>query len=190
MTVERGIVLEIYLSGEHCGELKISRDGLMAVFEADCQIEGSGIFRLYVFEGNRELYLGILEPLAGVWKLRRSISGSKMRQVGVTDPDRAVCLPPGVTVEAFTAGLRPSWREVETLSGYITSDLTDGTDLNSAGVLIKEDDDETLLAFPAAEHEPFNLEPLFCFAEIAEIAGKHYAVFKLNTKGDSVTPKY
>lgn len=180
--------MEIFLNGEKCGLLNISKDGLMTVFEADCDLQGDGIYRLYVFQGKQELYLGILEPSAGVWKLRRSISGSQLRYNGVTQPDTAVCLPPGITLESFVAGRENGWESAGDITAYITDELAKAADIHASAALVKKDGDEVLLAFPAAEHEPFNLEPIFCFAEITDIGGRNYAVFRLDNAGQPQMP--
>ena len=86
------------------------------------------------------------------------------------------------------SGRDNGWRYAGDISKYITEDILKNTDINGAGTLVKDEDGAVLLAFPAAEHEPFNLEPLFCFAEICDIAGRDYAVFRLDGKGDPIMP--
>ena len=74
--------MEIYpiiISGEKCGELRVHRDGLFTVIEADMD-SVEGIVRLSVYGGGREGSLGIPAPKGGRLYIRRRLSAAEMRK--------------------------------------------------------------------------------------------------------------
>lgn len=174
--------LNIYMGGEPCGELEIHTDGLLTVFNADCRLEGDGIFRVYAFSGDSQLYLGILEPSAGVWKLRRSFTRDALRRADYEGCDKVICLREGEKLP------EDSWDQVKDASFFVEDNELKEEVKDQRGVLTRVEKGVRLLAFPAEGTEPFNLEPLFIFAEIKEIKGKPYAVFRFNTEGDPAIP--
>lgn len=91
----------ILADGRLLGEMKISREGPMTVFDADCRM-CDGIIRLSVYGGGREGYLGVMMPAEGRLRLHKSLSRNAMRSM--PDPIEEVGISGGAKVsvqEAF-----------------------------------------------------------------------------------------
>lgn len=67
----------ILIDGEERGTLTVMKSGLMTVFEAECEDTG-GVLRLSVYGGS-EGYLGVMAPVEGVLKLKKSMSRSALK---------------------------------------------------------------------------------------------------------------
>ena len=77
-----GLIMEelypVVIDGRLVGEMKIYKEGLMTVFDADlCMCEG--ILRLSAYGGGGEGYIGVLAPMEERLRLRKSLSPSAMR---------------------------------------------------------------------------------------------------------------
>jgi hypothetical protein len=67
--------IPVYLNGEAAGMLRVSREGLYTVIEAEAPGQG-GLVRLWVHGGGKSAYLGVMQPVDGGLSLRRRCSRS------------------------------------------------------------------------------------------------------------------
>lgn len=67
--------IPVYLNGEAAGTLRVSREGLYTVLEAEAPGQG-GLVRLWVHGGGKSAYLGVMQPVDGGLSLRRRCSRS------------------------------------------------------------------------------------------------------------------
>jgi len=68
----------IVIDGKLVGEMKIYKEGMMTVFEADCRM-CEGILRLSAYGSGGEGYIGVLAPRGERLCLRKSFSPNAMR---------------------------------------------------------------------------------------------------------------
>ena len=65
--------IPVYLNGEAAGTLRVSREGLYTVLEAEVPGQ-DGPVRLWVHGGGKSAYLGVMQPVGGGLSLRRRCS--------------------------------------------------------------------------------------------------------------------
>ena len=65
--------LPLYLSGRPAGTLQVRRQGLYTLFTAQLPPR-PGLTRLYLHGGGESRLLGLMEPAAGMLRLRRKLS--------------------------------------------------------------------------------------------------------------------
>lgn len=68
----------ILSEGALVGELTVTREGLMTVFDANCRM-ADGIVRLSVYGAGNEGYLGVMAPSEGRLRLRKVLSPNAMK---------------------------------------------------------------------------------------------------------------
>ena len=78
--------LEITAAGEPVGRFRMSKNGLYQDCEAVCTPKHEGIFRLYVWNGDDCVCLGVPVPEGGAFVLRRRVSSAGLPFL----PERAV----------------------------------------------------------------------------------------------------
>ena len=69
--------LPIRIGGKKAGELCVEKEGPWTVFTARCRDDGR-LFRLSVYGGGREGYLGVMIPEKGELRLRKKLSRADM----------------------------------------------------------------------------------------------------------------
>ena len=77
-----GIFMEVpvLIDGREAGRLRIARDGLYTVLEAELPGRAGEIVRLWVHGGEKSAYLGVMQPWSrGLW-LRRRLSRAELRE--------------------------------------------------------------------------------------------------------------
>lgn len=155
--------MEIYpimISGEQCGELRVHREGLFTVFEADMD-RVEGIVRLSVFGGGHEGNLGIPAPKDGRLYMKRRLSAAEMRdypqKIEYAAPSGEIPVPkPEPLQEASPA--EPEYKS--DLLWFSTPD----------GVLVSFDGTRNLVAVPSdAPGAPSGIKRI--------IGGREYVIF-------------
>lgn len=74
----------IFINGESCGRLEMQQDGLYTLFEAIVPQLSDEIIKLWLWSGEKGMYLGTMLPQGGVMYLRRKIS---RRELSVNSTD-------------------------------------------------------------------------------------------------------
>lgn len=67
----------LYIAGEKRGKLRVYKDGLMTVFDAQCD-KAEGLIKLYAFGNGGKAYLGTMQPKGDGLRLVRRLSRSAM----------------------------------------------------------------------------------------------------------------
>ncbi len=73
----------VYIDGTQCGSLRVYPEGLMTVFDAECQC-GERLVRLCVFGGGKSAALGVMQPEKGRMRLVKKFSRAQMRTLPQT----------------------------------------------------------------------------------------------------------
>lgn len=68
----------VIINGESCGEMSVSRDGLMTIFHVTMELR-EGVTRLSVYGDGAEGYLGVAMPENGELHLRKAVSAAGLR---------------------------------------------------------------------------------------------------------------
>lgn len=68
----------VYIEGTPCGSLRVYTEGLMTVFDAECQC-GEKLVRLRIFGGGKSSALGVMQPEKGRLHLVKKFSRSQMQ---------------------------------------------------------------------------------------------------------------
>ncbi|MDL2300245.1 hypothetical protein LJC01_01210 [Clostridiaceae bacterium OttesenSCG-928-D20] len=68
----------IYHNSKIIGELRLREEGLLSVFEGECENIGE-LFRLSVYGGGREGYIGVMLPSDDKFSIKKSLTKSEMR---------------------------------------------------------------------------------------------------------------
>lgn len=74
--------IPIYEQGELRGQLKVNRQGLRTIFQADCPAWDSGIKKVWLRGERGSLLLGTLVPEGNRLRLGRTISNAMLRERG------------------------------------------------------------------------------------------------------------
>lgn len=158
--------MEIYpimISGEKRGELRVHRDGLFTVFEADMD-SVEGVVRLSVYGGGRECGIGVPAPKGGRLYMRRRLSAAEMRDF------------PEIIEYAAPAGEIPAPKpeppcEVKQAEPEYKSDLLWFS--TPDGVLVSFDGTRNLVAVPSdAPGAPSGIKRIICGREYVVFPGK------------------
>ena len=144
------------------GELTVERDGLYAVCSVCCHPPGDGLWCIWAAGDRGEVRLGVPEPGAGGFTLRRRLSLRSLEEAG--------CLRRGE--------LRPASEDGWTLLPQPEA-VFRGTWLRSRlretkGALLRRETDGVTLAFPYTPAAPFPLVPMFCFVSLRMLRGERY----------------
>lgn len=158
----------LFFEEKSTGELIVEDAGLYTWFEACCPLPGKAIWCAWAVGERGELRLGVLEPAGERAVIRRRFSKRMTESLG----------------ELLRGEVRPAarteageWQEVsqpETLfrTAFLREQLR-----GIQGVLTREQEDCRWVALPWDSRRPFLLTGLFCFARMARIQGREYAVF-------------
>ena len=140
-----GVFMEVpvLIDCREAGRLRIARDGLYTVLEAELPGRAGEIVRLWVHGGGKRAYLGVMQPWSrGLW-LRRRLSRAELREF--PDPIEYAADRAGAASEAEIPA--PSLPESEPEEGLLWTRRPDGSLTAFDGV-------SRLLALPAKLRTP------------------------------------
>lgn len=140
----------LYIAGEKMGKLRVYKDGLMTVFDAQCE-KVEGIVKLYAFGSGGKAYLGTMQPKGDGLRLIRRLSRSAMN---------------GFPKKLEYAADQEIKAQVQAQDGDILWKI------GSRGCLVGFDGDKKLLAIPAGG-EILRIRPEL----IRIIEGREYLIF-------------
>lgn len=154
----------IIKNGEEIGTLSVTKEGLLTIFEGYAKDEGE-FLRLSVYGDGIEGKLGLMQPVDGVLKLKKSLSAAAMRS-----------FPRKITMVA-PSGLRQQGMKKERQIKKVTEEKDDIEDVlwfsMSDGCLRTTVQDKTLIAMPI---EQINF-PRGAKYDLRVIEGVEYVVF-------------
>lgn len=101
--------IPIYEQGELRGQLKVNRQGLRTIFQADCPAWDSGIKKVWLRGERGSLLLGTLVPEGNRLRLGRTISNAMLREKGLERCNRS-------EIEG-TAGAKPQSKSPQPAAG-------------------------------------------------------------------------
>ena len=142
-----GIFMEVpvLIDGREAGRLRIARDGLYTVLEAELPGRAGEIVRLWVHGGGKSAYLGVMQPWSrGLW-LRRRLSRAELREF--PDPIEYAADRAGEAAEAHAEKPPAPAAAPEPEQGLLWTRRPDGTLTAFDGV-------SRLLALPAKLRTP------------------------------------
>ena len=144
------------------GELTVEREGLYAVCSVCCHPPGDGLWYVWA-EGDRgEVRLGVAEPGAAGFTLRRRLSLRSLEAAGR--------LRRGALRPAAEDGWSPLTEpEAVFRSTWLRSRLR-----GVQGALVRRNGEGVTVAFPYAPAAAFPLMPMFCFAALRTLRGGQY----------------
>ncbi|SMC45550.1 hypothetical protein [Papillibacter cinnamivorans] len=187
----------LLINGTERGSLRVREEGLRTVFEAECPDDGAGIYRAAAVGPGGRLNLGAMAPEKGRLMVRRSFSRDEMGRAGVSQitsgeaflsvpfserrSEKNPVPPPPQPPQEKPAG--SGWQPVRNPERFLKDPILAAAAAGAQGALTKTEEGYRLLAFPFQTARPFPLMPAFCFARIAGIDGKSYAVYKFNPEG-------
>ena len=144
------------------GELTVEREGLYAVCSVGCHPPGDGLWCVWAVGDRGEVRLGIAEPGAAGFALRRRLS---LRSLEPAGPLRRGELRPA-SEDGWTALTEP---EAVFRGAWLRSRLR-----GTGDALVRRDGEGVTVAFPYRPAAPFPLVPMFCFASICTLRGGRY----------------
>lgn len=166
------------------GTLSCHENGSRADIVIRVRNDGRGLFKAWIRGESGKLDLGTLIPEQNELRLRRSVPIENLKQVG--------CWPiieAGLNlIHRFnTGGLPQGWREEGNPARLFPNDeiLRESAE-KLKGCLYCIRQDGFHLAVPYGTRRPFELIPIFCFAQIRTLGGKQYAVFPFDKQGSPI----
>ncbi|MEG1857564.1 MAG: hypothetical protein RR216_02400 [Pseudoflavonifractor sp.] len=164
------------------GTLLLHEEGPRAYFDADLPDDKRGLYKAYLVGSGGRLLLGTLMPEYGRLRLRRTITTDELRRQQVWPPTGAeAVLAFGFAAEPPRKS--PVWVREDDPGRLLGDRLLAGCAEGLCGGLILRTADGFSLALPYERGRAFPMTPLFCFAHIAVIGAREYAVFYFNVRG-------
>ncbi len=194
---------KVLFNGSEAGTLTVERNGLMTVFECECDIVCDDVVRLAAARGDECVPIGVMMPVGGKLKLRKSFSKAALSDLGIGGDDgfylirktEDLCIPKSAaeTPDAAAEDDAPAhvdapqdacdaedtWSYAEDVpSMFCDPDVAEAC-RDVVGALTRRRGEYRLLAVPVSGSEPFPMMPVFCFGSAERIAGGDYIVFRV-----------
>lgn len=157
----------LYLNGAAAGELTVTEEPMYITFRAICRPARPGLLRAYAVGEQGELRLGVLAPEGGAFVIRKRVSRQMVTPLGRLVRGEA---------RPYAAEEIP-WEPAPAPETLFRSPLLRERLRGVRPILTGEAQERRYVAVPYEQNRPFLLEELFCFARIARIEGRLYAVF-------------
>lgn len=161
--------LPVLCQGVRTGRLELREEGERTTAEMDCPLDRSGLFRGYLVCRGGEIALGVLEPGGERLRLCRRLLTAEVRALG--PPER------GELRLSFAFQRSGGWQCLERPECFFRRAPFGRELAGLRGAMWREERGLRFLALPFDCRCPFPLTALFCFAQVAEIGGRTYAVF-------------
>ena len=164
--------------GKSVGELVLEAEKLYTWFAVRCCVP-EGLWCAWVVGKNGELRLGVLEPAAGEFVIRRRYSEQMAAPMG----------------QVLRGEIRPALKEKERWERLLDSERQIRTSWlrkqirGQKDMLIRKNKASTSLAIPYDKENPFPIPALFCFAEIRIISDRSYVVIAFDEAERPVFPR-
>ena len=149
-----------------------------------------GLYRAVLTGPRGRRDLGLLLPEGGCLRLRQTLSSAELEKSGCWPVTGAE----GVLVHPFPGGTGPDlptgWRRCPDPSALLRGDpALAGRAGETGGWIIRRGADGAFsLAAPWASDRPFPLIPVFCFAQVREMAGRRWVVYRFTGGGTPSLP--
>ena len=155
--------------GGSVGELTAEQEALYTWYSVCCRIPEEGIWCAWAVGERGELRLGVVEPKGDRATIRRRFSHQLTAPLGALV--RGELRPAAARAETGT------WESVPLPMNLFRTPWLRRWMQGAANVLTREEAGRRYVALPYDPRRPFPLTPLFCFARVARIQGREYAVF-------------
>ena len=171
------------------GYLTCRSRGTQADIYMEARPERPGLYRGALIGPAGRWDLGLLLPEGGCLRLSRTLFTDALARAG--------CWPvtggEAVLTHAFSGGPEPSvppgWRRLSDPSACFPDDPVLARAAGNSGgwLFCRRTGGRFSLAAPWEPGAPFPLLPVFCFAQIRQMAGRNWAVFRFHPDGTPVT---
>ncbi len=165
----------------HNGTVTVRQEGGKAVCQAIRPADGKGLYKVWLRGGRGEILLGTLIPEGGALRLRRVMEVALLERQGAWPPtgaDIAMTYP-------FAAEAPPpaEWCWTDCPGKLLEDPGLSRCIERVKRSLLRRDMEGFFLAFPWSPQTPFPLPPLFCLAQIGQLAGKEHVLFRFSRQG-------
>jgi len=165
----------LYRDGAEAGTLERREEGLYDVFSVRCTGEPGEVLRCWAV-GEKEVLLGVLEPVGGGYALRRRCSRNSLKELGTL---RCGVLRAGEAVKAEKPEKPFGWTPCSKPGRFARDPILLARIQGASGLLVKSDGREVRLALPWRQNGPLPCEALFCLLRPAVIGGGLFLVLRL-----------
>lgn len=159
----------VYCQGAPAGRLTLEEAGGRVRAEMDCPPDNTGLFRGYLVCRGGEKALGVLEPRGERLRLCRMLLPEELRALGPAER--------GELRLSFAFRREQGWQALPSPEQFFRHAPFGQMVRGLEGALRRESRGLRYLALPLDSAHPFPLPALFCFAHVAEIQGRRFAVF-------------